>query len=190
MLPVGRAAMSFIHYELVGHFDPCDPIVFGVPSRPKPQRSIDPDAVNRVLKSLPHSIDHIVTVTEEGYVYCEWSADLSIPDGVVDLFLKRLADDTGAIVMSQMFEVRYPDAAKAEYDANIDELGRRWEEYRSQRWPEVSAQERELSGPPIFSPPEPGPCPYCGQPLRTSIAKQCRFCKRDWHDAMNVYRRA
>ena len=25
------------------------------------------------------------------------------------------------------------------------------------------------------------PCPYCGQPLRSAAAKQCRFCKRDWH---------
>jgi hypothetical protein len=30
------------------------------------------------------------------------------------------------------------------------------------------------------------PCPYCGQPLRTSLAKQCRFCRRDWHDPDNV----
>ena len=184
MPPVGRTEMSFIHYELVGHFDPCDPIVFGIPSHPKSQRSIDTDSVNRVLKSLPHSIDHIVTVTEEGYVYCQWSADI---DGVVDLFLKRLADETGAVVMSQMFEIWYPDAAKAQYDANLDELGRRWKEYRSERWPEISAQEREPSGPPIFNPPEQGPCPYCGEPLRTSIAKQCRFCKMDWHDPTNVY---
>jgi len=28
---------------------------------------------------------------------------------------------------------------------------------------------------------ETRPCPYCGQPLRTSLARQCRFCGRDWH---------
>jgi hypothetical protein len=32
------------------------------------------------------------------------------------------------------------------------------------------------------------PCPYCGMPLRTSLAKQCRYCRRDWHDAENVVR--
>jgi hypothetical protein len=32
----------------------------------------------------------------------------------------------------------------------------------------------------------PAPCPYCGEPLRTHYAKQCRFCKRDWHDPSNV----
>jgi ribosomal protein L7/L12 len=26
------------------------------------------------------------------------------------------------------------------------------------------------------------PCPYCGEKLRTHLAKQCRFCLRDWHD--------
>jgi hypothetical protein len=25
------------------------------------------------------------------------------------------------------------------------------------------------------------PCPYCGKPLRTSLAKQCRYCLKDWH---------
>lgn len=33
---------------------------------------------------------------------------------------------------------------------------------------------------------ETKPCPYCGEPLRTSLAKQCRFCRRDWHDPENV----
>jgi hypothetical protein len=25
------------------------------------------------------------------------------------------------------------------------------------------------------------PCPHCGRPLRTPRARQCRFCRRDWH---------
>ena len=33
---------------------------------------------------------------------------------------------------------------------------------------------------------ETRPCPYCGQLLRTSLAKQCRFCWHDWHDEDNV----
>jgi hypothetical protein len=24
-------------------------------------------------------------------------------------------------------------------------------------------------------------CPHCGMPLRTSKARQCRFCGKDWH---------
>ena len=35
---------------------------------------------------------------------------------------------------------------------------------------------------------EPTPCPYCGEPLRTSLAKQCRYCRRDWHDPETVVR--
>lgn len=31
-----------------------------------------------------------------------------------------------------------------------------------------------------------GSCPYCGLELRTEMAKQCRHCKRDWHDSENV----
>jgi predicted amidophosphoribosyltransferase len=33
---------------------------------------------------------------------------------------------------------------------------------------------------------EPTPCPYCGEPLRTSLAKQCRHCRRDWHDPESI----
>src|SRR6185503_12010729 len=29
------------------------------------------------------------------------------------------------------------------------------------------------------------PCPHCGEPLRTSKSRQCRFCRRDWHDPDN-----
>jgi hypothetical protein len=29
---------------------------------------------------------------------------------------------------------------------------------------------------------EAKPCPYCGKPLRTSLAKQCRFCLKRWDE--------
>ena len=31
-----------------------------------------------------------------------------------------------------------------------------------------------------------GSCPYCGEEIRNSEAKQCRHRKRDWHDPDNV----
>src|ERR1700754_274108 len=35
-------------------------------------------------------------------------------------------------------------------------------------------------------PTRTAPCPYCGEQLRTEYAKQCRHCKRDWHDENSV----
>jgi hypothetical protein len=28
------------------------------------------------------------------------------------------------------------------------------------------------------------PCPFCGEPMRTTRAKQCRHCKRQWHEGI------
>lgn len=36
------------------------------------------------------------------------------------------------------------------------------------------------------TPEYPGPpCPYCGESLKTSLAKQCAHCLMDWHDEDN-----
>jgi hypothetical protein len=37
----------------------------------------------------------------------------------------------------------------------------------------------ELRKEPSDTPPTP--CPWCGKPLRTKTARQCRFCGKDWH---------
>jgi hypothetical protein len=33
---------------------------------------------------------------------------------------------------------------------------------------------------------KPAPCPYCGELLRSSLAKQCPHCRRDWHDPLHI----
>jgi hypothetical protein len=38
-----------------------------------------------------------------------------------------------------------------------------------------------------FPPPPPAmPCPYCGVPLKTDLARQCLECGMDWHDPKHV----
>ena len=40
----------------------------------------------------------------------------------------------------------------------------------------------------FFGKKQPGsPCPYCGEALRTQLAKQCRHCGMDWHDPENIF---
>lgn len=51
----------------------------------------------------------------------------------------------------------------------------------AQLWVEHSGRPRvEVDG------EEPAPCPYCGMPLRTSLAKQCQHCRRDWHNPQRL----
>jgi hypothetical protein len=49
----------------------------------------------------------------------------------------------------------------------------------SERWAKIWVGHR--GGPPWPIDTRPTLCPFCGQPLRTARAKQCRHCKRDWH---------
>jgi len=124
--------MSFIHYQVVGHFDPRDPIIFGYPSYPKPVRPVDPDAVSRAIAALPLGMEKAISITERGYVYCESTA---APRDLLPVFhelVKQLADQLGGVVMGQYFEIQYPLTAKAEYEASLQDLQRRWAEYQFQ----------------------------------------------------------
>jgi len=51
----------------------------------------------------------------------------------------------------------------------------------SKKWLDEVGLPLALQRPDLTPPKEETPCPYCGLPLRTPRAKQCRHCKRDWH---------
>jgi len=59
-----------------------------------------------------------------------------------------------------------------------------WEEPQEGEWgADAAVGWEEWDDAPEPQPePEAAPCPYCGGPLRTPLAKQCRHCLRDWHD--------
>ncbi len=45
----------------------------------------------------------------------------------------------------------------------------------------VSEPERWPDEAPHWPKPKKTPCPKCGEPLRTALAKQCFSCGADWH---------
>ncbi len=50
----------------------------------------------------------------------------------------------------------------------------------------LHADNADVSQTPIERPNVVSPCPYCGKPLRTDLAKQCLECGADWHNPDNV----
>lgn len=163
--------MSLIHYTTVGHFDPAS--LSMTPIRPLREK-----AVEYLLREFPHGVRDYVTY-QEGYVRCCWAGKPSRRIGErVREFAYTLAEREGCVAAESPFQIEYPIAAK-EIQADA------WRRWREKNPP----QDRELPDTRNFNPPSPGPCPFCGEALRTSLAKQCRFCKMDWHDPTNVYRR-
>jgi hypothetical protein len=109
-------AMSFVHYSIVGYFDPSDLASFSPSSAPIPIRSLDADRVASLVASCAEDIARWVEV-RAGCAWCEWSADRS---GRVYRFAERLADAEAAFVVeSPLHVVRYPPEAKRAFEAAI-----------------------------------------------------------------------
>ena len=166
--------MSLFHSTIVGHFDPAT--LFGRNRRTI--RPLDVDAARVLLERFPPHVAARIAFAD-GYAECWWAdRSLSFCEEVHE-YAYLLAKDQNCIAAdTPVCLITYPNEAK-QMQAEA------WERWRE----ENPTQEPEPSNLPAFDPLEPGPCPYCGEPLRTSIAKQCRFCKMDWHDPANVHRR-
>lgn len=68
--------------------------------------------------------------------------------------------------------------------ASLDELQSLWQiVFEKEKELELEVKRRINIKNPLF---DLKPCPYCGEPLRTVAAKQCRQCGTDWHDPNNV----
>jgi hypothetical protein len=167
--------MSFIHSTIVGHFDPCR---LNACNR-QTIRPLDIEAAGALLSEFP---DHVASRIEfrDGYVECWWAHPSLGDSEAVHNYAYRLAEIQNCVAAeSPAWCITYPEGAQREQA----EAWKRWSEQNPPK-------KQESPAPPLFDPPRPGPCPYCGEPLRTAIARQCRFCKMDWHDPHHVFRRA
>lgn len=113
--------------------------------------------------------------------------------------IASLSDEIGESDLSFEEVVTFQSAREALISKNYE----RWEELEKQhspaRWRRIVGHDslrdwlrtganHPLYGPAFVKVPyrRTAPCPYCGKPLRTSVAKQCRYCRKDWHDPGNV----
>ena len=109
--------MSFVHYSIVGHFDPGDLESFSPRHTPIPTRPLDADLVADLLASYGDEVARCVEV-RDGYAYCEWSSDRSRRTFE---FAEQLADAAGAVILeSPVRYVRHPPEAARLYEAALD----------------------------------------------------------------------
>jgi len=95
--------MSFIHFTLVGHFDPCDLSSKAV------ARPIDPAVVEALLAEYPEEVRAHVTL-ERGYVRCQWAPIPSASEEVIELAY-RLARQEACLAVENGRTVEYPPEA-------------------------------------------------------------------------------
>ena len=89
----------------------------------------------------------------------EWQIDFALKNGFKRIVTTMRQSNTRIISLNEKFGFTRQSTVPRYY-INPDEDG--------------IVMELDLSN-------RPTPCPFCGKPLRTPRAKQCRFCNADWH---------
>lgn len=116
--------MSFLHYTLVGHFDPR-----GHPESQKPSRPIDLDLVNRLLAEYPRDVAAWVTI-KNGCARCQWtphwgaSATYSCAElgRLIYQFAYRLAQEGRCMAAENGRRIEYPPEAMQTQQEWIDQI--------------------------------------------------------------------
>ena len=107
--------MSFIHYTLVGHFDPR-----AVHRSLEVSRSIDPGQVDRLLAQYSAGSAEFVSIGN-GYARCQWAPAGGLMEAVRE-FAYRLASETHCLAVENMRVVGFPPEAVAAQQAEWDRL--------------------------------------------------------------------
>lgn len=137
------------------------------------EREFSQDEYEQIsLGIIPRGMDDRWLIFLEGdwlYLHRSWT--------LLCIFQCRLEKREGRYVIAEAWVNRDPDQYGGTDDVeDATRLLRLIDDLLLQKWKMISPPEM----------PATAPCPFCGQPLRTPAAKQCRFCRRDWHDFDSV----
>jgi hypothetical protein len=99
--------MSFVHYTLVGHFDP------RTVARDRGKtcsRPLDPDRVARLIAEYPAEIKRWIRLAD-GYAACTWAGPMGELGDQIRELAYRLAREEGCLAVEQGRQVTYPPEA-------------------------------------------------------------------------------
>jgi hypothetical protein len=105
--------MFHLHY--VGHFDPRDAFDRppGEPPRPKPLRPVSREAFEQTSARSDATVAQFVDYCPEGWGVCRWTeAEIFRLSQAVGDFAKTLAENNGAVVMTEMCQIIFPAWAR------------------------------------------------------------------------------